>query len=192
MRWYSARVADNDDRDRRLRLRLEIPELFGDAVHEAWVEPLRVPGWWHVPPIDAVVVVLREDGGRLLWAHQATGARSEAPEELRSGYPGRAGLYSPEEEARVVLDDAGVAYLLAGEVRVASSTTAAVQAMVLGDDFLRDYATFRSAIGAFMFSSQTATTAPQIAGYAVTAHGLIASIKDTPADNYKAQVGRVE
>lgn len=200
MQWFSAVVRDNADKDKRLRLRLRIPELYGDDDAPEWVAPLLPGGLvFGVPAKDSIVLVLYAEGS-LRWVGCEVGGKRKLPSDLADGYPRRAGFFSSIGDARVVLEDGergqpARAYVLAGEVRVASSIRARVEKMILGDTFLGDYITVRNVVVAFLTSCQSAVTAANVAAYATTAVSALnaaAPAGSAPATRYEAAVGRVE
>lgn len=128
MRYFSARVADNDDEDRRGRLSLVIPGLYSpDDVYPGWIRPRIVPGagpgacglFW-IPPVDALVVVERDAAGELRWLGSELGQVQELPDILTTNYPRRVGLTTPDGAHGLVLDmDDGLLLELSDETTLA-------------------------------------------------------------------------
>ncbi len=116
IRYYSARVADNDDPQHQGRLRLEVPAYTGPGVVPTrWIAP-RLPagagpgavGLWWVPPIDALVVVEVDAGGQgtMRWLGAELGQVNTLPEVFVTNYPLRSGLSSTGGGVALVLDEA--------------------------------------------------------------------------------------
>ena len=119
--YYTAIVVDVEDPDELGRLRLIIPELYGDGATEypGWIPP-RVPagagagaGWWFVPPVDSIVLVERTPAGDLRWTGGTWGQVNEVPAFLAANYPRRSGFTSPEGGHSLAMDeDTGILVLV--------------------------------------------------------------------------------
>ena len=119
-RYYSAIVIDNDDPERRGRLRLSIPELLDEdaSTHPEWI-PGRFPsgpggGVFWIPPRNAVVIVEVVDAERLRWGPATLGAENSIPVELATDYPTRSGITSPDGGALIYLAESGEVVTLSG------------------------------------------------------------------------------
>lgn len=136
-RYYTARVHDNNDPDKRGRLTLEIAGLLDlqdeDPIWPDWIEP-RYPGGigagsvglhW-IPPIDSIVVVEMEVGAgatlELRWMGSTSGNKGTLPSFLASNYPNRAGLSSPDGSTVIAMDNQSGLFVLVGSEDPAVST----------------------------------------------------------------------
>ncbi|MBX3607177.1 MAG: hypothetical protein KF788_18000 [Piscinibacter sp.] len=91
---YRALVVDNDDPDKRGRLKLRVPALLGDQTSN-WALPsfpcggLAGQGWYAVPAVDAQVWVEFEAGDldQPIWTGVFWQQASDVPAEVQGGPP---------------------------------------------------------------------------------------------------------
>ncbi len=156
--YFSATVQDNDDPDQLGRLVLVIPGLTGaDNPHPDWIEP-RIAGGagpdaaavFFLPPVDAIVVVEADAGGRLRWSGGTVGAVNTIPPAFLTNYPRRAGMTSPTGSTVLILDDDDGVTLVGAKISLVASEDDPREPLLLSTTFLGELNTWATGMTSFL------------------------------------------
>ena len=190
---YVGEVRDDQDPEQAGRLKLRVPAI-ADGDLPDWISPRapmgRILAW--VPPRGELVYVERI-GAQWRWHAAPVEGAVKWPGNATTDYPARVVLSGRDGAAAVVLVEGGGAYLLAGAggaIRLATTDSAPVQPLILGDTTATAWDALLAGLQAFTAATKAAAVEPSL-GPASTALELALQALPAGAD-LKSRVSSTE
>lgn len=197
---YTAIVTDNDDPEKRGRIRAYSGALNAEGTDlPEWIEPCfpaagvgGASGFFFVPQVNDVVeierVVTHTDDDALglasivhpdtHWRCMVYSSIADVPVEFKRGYPARCGLKTVSGQSLVFDDDASSVILTSGDIRLASES--ATEPLVLGDVLKAMLSSFLDAVAVHTHTCPAAAPTPTSAPLNAAS---FAALKSSPVDD---------